>query len=89
MNDSVNAPGTDMTYSFIIYSIGKEEGREISPYHLAARILQEPGAGEPPGLISGTYPGFEGYYNYFNVSATGTTTKEVVESGLSYAVSKG
>lgn len=88
MNDSVNAPGTDMTYSFIIYSIGKEEGREISPYHLAARILQEQGQGTS-GLISGTYPGFEGYYNYFNVSATGTTTKEVVESGLSYAVSKG
>lgn len=88
MNDSANAPKTVMTYGYIFYMIGKEEGREISPFHLAARVLQEQGQGTSP-LISGNYPGYEGYYNYFNISATGTTDQQVIESGLSYAKSKG
>lgn len=84
MNDSKNAPGTVMTYSYIIYMLGKYEGREVSPFHLAARILQEQGDGTSP-LISGTYPGYEGYYNYFNIGATGKTNAEVILNGLKYA----
>lgn len=84
MNSSNKAPGTVMTFAHIFYAIGKEEGREISPFHLAARVLQEQGQGTSQ-LISGTYPGYEGYYNYFNIGATGTTDKQVIESGLDYA----
>lgn len=87
MNDSKKAPGTVLTYSEILYSLGKEEGREVSPFHLAARILQEQGQGTSP-LISGTYPGYEGYYNYFNIGATGKSDTEYIVNGLKYAKSK-
>lgn len=84
MKNGSNAPGTDMSYAYIFYMIGKEEGREVSPFHLAARVLQEQGDGTSP-LISGTYPGYEGYYNYFNIGASGKTDEEVIQSGLSFA----
>jgi len=86
MNSNVNVPETVMKYAYVIYMIGKEEGREISPFHLAARILQEQGQGKSP-LISGTYPGYEGYYNYFNIGATGNTNEEIIVNGLKYAKS--
>ena len=84
---SSNIPtGLDMTYSHIFWAVGRQE--MVSPFHLASRVYQEQGAGTSP-LISGTYKGYEGYYNYFNVSASGKTDKEVIESGLAYAKSKG
>lgn len=76
------APGTVLTYTQIIWAIGAEMG--TSPFHLAARIYQEQGAGNSP-LISGTVPGFEGYYNYFNIKASGKTQDEIVTNGLTYA----
>ena len=88
MNSNQNAPGTSKTYAGIFWDTAREEKRKISPFHLAARVLQEQGAGTSP-LISGTYKGYEGYYNYFNIGATGTTNQQVYESGLSYAKTKG
>lgn len=89
MNGSKPAPCMDkMTYAEMFWYIGKEAGREVSPFHLAARVLQEQGQGTSP-LISGNYPGYEGYYNYFNVSASGTTNQQVIESGLQYAKNHG
>lgn len=84
MNNKKNAPGTAMTYGHIFWAIGAEEGREVSPFHLASRVYQEQGQGTS-ALISGTYPGYEGYYNHFNVGASGTTTEEVIVNGLKYA----
>ena len=87
MNDSKPAPGLDtLTFAELFWYLGKEKGREVSPFHLAARVLQEQGQGNSP-LISGTYPGYEGYYNYFNVGATGKTNEQVIISGLEYAKS--
>ena len=76
------APGSGKTYAQLFWEIGRE--LEVSPFHLAARVLQEQGAGTSP-LISGNYPGYEGCYNYFNVGASGTTNQQVIESGLRYA----
>ncbi|MBQ2802457.1 MAG: hypothetical protein IJF07_01005 [Lachnospiraceae bacterium] len=87
MNSSQNAPGTVLKFHKIFWAIGAEEGRKVSPFHLAARVLQEQGQGTSP-LISGTYAGYEGYYNYFNVGATGTSDKQVIENGLKYAKEK-
>ncbi len=78
------APGTSMTYAHIFYAIGAEDIRQVSPFHLAARVYQEQGQGTSP-LISGNYPGYEGFYNYFNVGASGTSDTEVIQNGLSYA----
>lgn len=82
-----NVPGWEPsgkagTYAYAFWVIGKN--MNISPFHLASRVYQEQGQGTSP-LISGTYPGFEGYYNYFNIGASGTTDKAVIESGLTYA----
>lgn len=88
MRSPGKAPGTVMTFAHIFWAVGAEEGREVSPFHLAARVYQEQGQGTS-GLISGTYPGYEGYYNYFNVGASGTSTTEVIVNGLKYAKSKG
>ena len=40
----------------------------VSPYMLAARAKQEQGVAGTSPLISGTYPGYEGLYNFFNIS---------------------
>lgn len=89
MNDSKPAPGQDtMTFAEMFWYIGKEEIRKVSPFHLAARVLQEQGQGNSP-LISGTYPGYEGYYNYFNIGASGKTNEEVYRNGLQYAMDHG
>ncbi len=77
-----NVPQTVMSYAHVLWAIGKEQN--ISPFHLASRVYQEQGSGNSP-LISGTYPGYEGYYNYFNVGASGKTNQEVIENGLKYA----
>ncbi len=84
MGDGAKLPGFEMSYAVFIHACGAYPGVLTSPFHLAARILQEQGSGKS-ALISGTYPGYEGYYNYFNIGATGTTNQEIIVNGLSYA----
>ncbi len=79
-------PGDSRTYANAFVSIGASRG--LSPTHLASRVYQEQGQGTSP-LISGSYSGYEGYYNYFNVGASGSTTKDVIVSGLKYAKNQG
>lgn len=86
MNSKNPAPLTDKTFSHIFWEIGEKQ--QVSPFHLAARVYQEQGQGTSP-LISGTYPGYEKYYNYFNIGATGSTNEQVIISGLTYAKNKG
>ena len=74
------------TYAKAFFEIGK--GRKLSPIHLASRVYQEQGQGTS-GLISGTYPGYEGYYNFFNVGVNGSSTTEKIVKGLTYAKNKG
>lgn len=74
------------TYARAFYEIGS--GRKLSPIHLASRVYQEQGKGTS-GLISGTYAGYEGYYNYFNVGVNGSSEAEKIRKGLEYAKSKG
>lgn len=87
MGNGALMPGTVLTYAHGIWAIGAEAKQNVSPFHLAARIYQEQGKGTSP-LISGTYPGFEGYYNFFNVGAYGTTNEEIYVNGLTYAKNK-
>lgn len=79
-------PNEGITYAKAIWGSGQMLG--VSPFHLASRLHQEQGNGTSP-LISGTYPGYEGYYNYFNVSASGSTTTAIITSGLKYAKNNG
>ena len=74
------------TYAQAFYEIGKN--RKLSPIHLASRVYQEQGQGNS-GLISGTYPGYEKYYNFFNVGVNGSSTEEKIVKGLAYAKKQG
>lgn len=79
-------PGTQITYAAACMRIGSKLG--ISPYFLAGRLRQEQGVNGDSSLISGTVDGFEGYYNYFNIGASGTG-EAVVENGLNRAMKEG
>lgn len=83
MGNGAKMPEDDLTYSYGIWAIGAN-ALNVSPFHLATRIYQEQGQGTSP-LISGTYPGFEGYYNFFNIKASGSTNEEIYINGLTYA----
>ena len=61
----------------------------VNPCVLAAIIIAEQGTKGTSSLISGTYPGFEGYYNFFNVGASGQGDEAVIRSGLTKAKEKG
>ncbi len=78
--------GGNITYAQAFMKIGKE--LKVSPYFLASRIRQEQGVKGTSALISGTYPGYKGYYNYFNIQATGVG-EQVIISGLKEAKKAG
>ncbi len=86
MNGTLSDDPAGRTYAKAFYEIGRN--RKLSPIHLASRVYQEQGQGTS-GLISGTYPGYAGYYNYFNVGVNGSSTAEKIKKGLEYAKSKG
>lgn len=83
---SGTVPYDTVTYSRLFTDTGASLG--VSPFHLACRVYQEQGKGTS-ALISGTYAGYEGLYNYFNVGASGATNTAVIESGLAYARQSG
>lgn len=55
-------------YSEAIMEAAKQSG--LSAYYLASKIMQEVGGSKPTaGGASGTYSGYEGIYNYYNIGA--------------------
>lgn len=79
-------PKASVSYAQAFYDIGKE--RKLSPYHLAARVIQEQGVNGGSALISGNgYNGkYVGYYNYFNI---GATSADPINTGLARAYKEG
>ena len=84
--DVDNGDGTTLNYADTFMTIAKLSG--VSPYHLASRVRQEQGVNGTSAMISGTYSGYEGYYNYFNIKAAGTGSAVYV-NGLTYAKEQG
>ncbi len=74
-----------MKYSEIIMKAAEDSG--ISPYSIAIKIIQEVGRNSNNGSISGRYPGYEGYYNFYNWGAT--DGGNAIEKGLIYAKQQG
>ena len=79
-------PGSTKLYSEVIKEAA--EVNNLNAYFLAARMRLEQGRNKG-SLVSGKYPGYEGYYNYFNVQANGKTSADVIRNGLEYAKSRG
>lgn len=74
--------------NYINTIIGAAQEFNINAYYLAALALQEQGQWGG-GTVSGTYPGYEGYYNIFNIKASGNGVDTIIKNGLSYAKEKG
>ena len=58
----------DLDYPAILLKAGQDA--KISPYFLASRIIQEMGRDGESELAHGTLPGYEGYYNFYNIGST-------------------
>lgn len=78
------------TDKYVSYIMKAAKETSYSPYVMASKILQEIGKnnGNSP-FISGKYPGYEGYYNYFNINAAGNSTEEKIKKALTYAKNNG
>lgn len=87
VNDRIDTDGKTLNYANVFMSAGKTYG--VSPYHLASRVRQEQGVNGTSVMISGTYPGFEGYFNYFNIGASGGNQETVIKNGLTEAKNAG
>ena len=87
-----NTQTINKSYAQIIMEAAQEAG--VSPYHLASRVKQEQGDGTS-GLVNGNYKYTDdngntctdlvGYYNYFNIRATGGDSAAIIKNGLTYA----
>ena len=74
----------EMTYAEVFCRLAKELG--VSALALANRVRMEQGVNGNNPLISGNYNNeFKGYYNYFNMNATGKNNEEIYKNGLTEA----
>jgi len=64
------------------------EKYNISPYMIISRVIQEVGA-KGSTIVSGTVTGYEGYYNFYNIKASGNGSEDTIANGLKHAVSQG
>ena len=77
---------TEYTYAKAIIDAGKNNN--VSSVHLATRILQEQGlnGSATSGMVASDG---KTYYNYFNFNASGSTTEEIINGALRYAIASG
>ena len=62
----------------------------VNPYYIIARLIQEQGKSGTELVKGNGYNGnYSGYYNAFNIGATGNTREEVVLNGLKRAQKEG
>lgn len=80
-----NNEKVEITYAKTFRESGKVNG--VSSVHLVARVIQEQGS-KGSALSSGDNESYPGYYNFFNVHATGKTDADIINTGLAYAKSK-
>lgn len=75
----------EKSYAQVIMEAAKDA--DVSPYHLAARMKQEQGAKQQASSTGcGTYTNYVGYYNFFNINATGSN---IIGNALTYAKKQG
>ena len=84
---SAGASTSGVSYADAIMSVAQSSG--VSPYVIAAMIIQEQGRNGTGNSISGNYAGYTGYYNYFNVGAYASDGMGAVQRGLWYASQSG
>lgn len=70
--------------SYINAIITAGKNYNVSPYYVVALAIQEQGRSGST-TISGTYAGYEGYYNIFNINASGNNKETIITNALTYA----
>ncbi|NLD20277.1 MAG: SH3 domain-containing protein [Clostridiales bacterium] len=83
---SRNPGGGYSSYGALISAAGSASG--VNPNVLAAMIIQEQGW-DGSALVSGTYSGYAGYYNFFNIGAYTADGMNAIQRGLWYASNSG
>lgn len=77
-------------YKYVDCIINAGKINNVNPYYLAARILQEQGKNGSYLSRGQGYNGqYVGYYNLFNIGATGGSEEKVVLNGLAKAQKEG
>ena len=76
-----NSSGQTVSYARAF--LDAASSANVSAFHLVARCIQEIGWGGN-SCAFGTYPGYEGYYNFFNIGANSGAA-----DGMAHAKSKG
>ena len=79
--------GNVQTLTYAQTFIKAAEYSGVSPYHLASRVKQEVVTG-PTTLsnsVSGTYSGYEGLYNFYNIGANDSAGGGAIANGLKFA----
>lgn len=79
-----DSDGQELNYADLFRVIG--QANLVSPYLLAGRCLQEQGVNGKGQSIAGNVPGYEGYYNFFNIGAYAYGGKTAPINGLIYAM---
>lgn len=74
------------SYINAILSAGKKHN--VSPYYIVALAIQEQGV-DGSSTTTGKYAGYEGYYNIFNINASGNGEGTIITRALSYAKTNG
>ena len=70
--------------------INAANSNNVNPYYIAARLIQEQGVNGTVLTSGSGYNGqYAGYYNAFNIAASGNTTEEILINALKYAEKKG
>ena len=73
-----------------IYEVANNPNYNINPFYIIGKILQEQGSNAGVLCAGEGYQGqYVGYYNLFNVGATGNTNYDVIMNGLEKAYDKG
>lgn len=84
MNGSyTDTDGATRSYAGTFTEAGSASG--ISPYHIASRCLQEQGVYGTSQSVSGTVPGYENFFNFFNIGAYAANGNTATINGLIYA----
>lgn len=70
--------------------INAANSNNVNPYYIAARLIQEQGKNGTTVTLGTGYNGqYVGYYNAFNVAASGNSKETVLKNALAYAQKKG
>lgn len=70
--------------------INAANDNNVNAYYIVARLIQEQGTSGTVLTSGSGYNGqYAGYYNAFNIAASGNTTSEILTNALAYAQNKG